>query len=157
MAQKRKPPRLYLRERKNGAATWVIRHKTRMIATGFGELELAQAQFALAEYAASLDLVPGDGVGRRIMRTEGNVYFVTCDVPDFPIKIGWAMDVAARLQQLQGALPFKVKLLGSMPGYLEDERRLHLTYAADRLQGEWFKRSGELLTFISWHRNRRAA
>lgn len=156
MAQKRKVPRLYLR-RRGGSTQWVIRHSWRMISTGFSEAYFDRADEVLGAYCRELGVDPGDYTPPAIMRRPGFVYFASCDFPDFPVKIGWASDVAARMVTLQCALPYRVVLLAQMPGTLADEHAFHIGYTAERLQGEWFKRCPDLMQVIMLHRVRIAA
>jgi hypothetical protein len=141
-------PRLYLR-RRSGSATWVIRHQWRMIATGCGESERERAEEMLNNYCIRIDAAPDVATPPQVMREQGFIYFVTCDAPDFPIKIGWSKDCRRRAFTLQVSLPYKLVVLGTRPGTLEDERDLHLAFSADRLEGEWFRRTPELLAHTS--------
>jgi hypothetical protein len=65
------------------------------------------------------------------------------------IKIGWSRKVSARLAQLQVGCASPLKLLGTMPGGLAVERRIHERFAHLRLSGEWFTAAPELLAYIA--------
>lgn len=78
----------------------------------------------------------------------GNIYFISCDRPLFPIKIGFALDVRVRLKALQGAMPWPLQLLFAMEGDMDKERELHQQFARLRMEGEWFARGHELLEYI---------
>ena len=73
----------------------------------------------------------------ELMRT---VYFVRPAGKRGPIKIGCSLYPEIRLQQLQtysrrGAL----EMAASVPGNMDNERRLHSLFWHDREEGEWFK------------------
>lgn len=79
-----------------------------------------------------------------------SVYFIqTGFYDDDPVKIGIADSVQARLVQLQTASPYRLRLLGVMPGGATEERALHQRFAHLRLHGEWFEGADELLTAIA--------
>jgi Meiotically up-regulated gene 113 len=82
-------------------------------------------------------------LSRALARGEQLVYFVQA-VEGGPIKIGVARDPLTRLADLQVGSPYKLRLYGLRRGGVAEERRLHKRFRADRLQGEWFKASGEL-------------
>jgi DNA-binding transcriptional ArsR family regulator len=65
------------------------------------------------------------------------------------IKIGWSKRVSARLAQLQTGSAAPIKLIGTMPGGLAVERRVHEKFAHLRLSGEWFTATPELLEYVS--------
>ena len=64
------------------------------------------------------------------------VYFIRAESGQ--IKIGVSVDVVRRMQDLQGASPSRLELLGTVSGGLREEGRLHRKFAAHRLHGEWF-------------------
>ena len=64
------------------------------------------------------------------------------------IKIGHANDVKGRFRSLQTAHATKLHLLATIPGNVDDERKLHKRFAAHRLGGEWFRPAPELLALI---------
>jgi hypothetical protein len=76
------------------------------------------------------------------------VYFIHDDVAT-AIKIGYSTNVKQRLADLQTSSSTKLVLLGVMPGSMNDERRLHAKF--ERLHGEWFRVTPELLEFIREH------
>ncbi len=94
--------------------------------------------------AARLDLI-----GAQPARTPDTLYFIETECVERHIKIGVAWNVAGRLSALQGACPYRLRLLKRVPGAADQERILHKRFAKDRLTGEWFKRSTELLDLIS--------
>lgn len=77
---------------------------------------------------------------------KGFVYFIRGGAV---IKIGFATNVLNRMRDLQIGSPHALHLLGYMPGSIYEEKRLHRLFSAHRSHGEWFRRSPELLAFIS--------
>lgn len=83
---------------------------------------------------------------------QGRVYFFQACVKDGPIKIGWSQDYMRRLGELQIANAFPLKVLGTMPGTLDDEQALHVRFASWQAKGaggEWFHPNEELLAYIA--------
>jgi hypothetical protein len=78
----------------------------------------------------------------------GVVYFITCDRPDFPVKIGFAIDLKARLLGIQPALPYRVITLATIKGTHRLEKRIHHEFKAFRLNGEWFERVPPIMDAI---------
>lgn len=64
------------------------------------------------------------------------------------VKIGIAANPQQRLMALQTASGRKLELKATCGGGRSEEQRLHAQFAADRLTGEWFLYSPELLAFI---------
>ena len=54
----------------------------------------------------------------------------------------------ARLASLQTGNPEKLEVLAVICGSLTMERAFHAVFAEHRLQGEWFKRTPELMRLI---------
>ncbi len=91
-------------------------------------------------------------MGRRRVSTDGRraitpeeyiedqsdllVYFIRAESSQ--IKIGISYDPVGRLHDLRGASPVPLKLLGTIPGGIEQEIALHKRFAKQRLHGEWF-------------------
>lgn len=78
----------------------------------------------------------------------GWVYFVEAG-PKGPIKIGWSQEVDRRIEILQVANAQTLKLLGKIPGTMQDEQALHKRFAHLRIQGEWFKNASEIESFVT--------
>lgn len=71
-------------------------------------------------------------------RTRGFVYFITAE-PDEFVKIGWSLNnPLGRMRDLQTGCPEALRLMAYFPGSLEDERRLHRTFAELQYRSEWF-------------------
>lgn len=65
------------------------------------------------------------------------------------IKIGYTdSDAQQRLSQLQVGNPNHLLLVATMPGNIDDEGRLHLLFQKFRINGEWFKNTETLQTYI---------
>lgn len=65
-----------------------------------------------------------------------------------PIKIGITHDVAARLRTLQVGSPYELTLLATVDGTVADEAALHLRLARDRMRGEWFRPTPEVIAVV---------
>lgn len=66
------------------------------------------------------------------------------------VKIGHSIsDPRARLSQLQLQSPERLVLLKVIEGDMEDERRFHRLFEADRVRGEWFNPTEGLMTTIA--------
>jgi len=80
---------------------------------------------------------------------EGCVYFIRSE-KTYAIKIGFTSGQAEkRLNSLQTAHPYKLRLLAITPGTMEYEKLLHDRFSSYRLEGEWFNPHPDLLAFIS--------
>lgn len=82
---------------------------------------------------------------------EERVYFV--EALGF-VKIGRSVDVDSRLKSFATSLPVEPKLLGTVPGGLDDQGRsveavFHERFAHLRVRGEWFRHEGELAVFTA--------
>ena len=73
------------------------------------------------------------------------VYFISCG--DF-VKIGVSVDPNKRLQNLQTANPFKLKLLATTRGGYFLESHLHTQFEFLHHRNEWFRLEGELKTYV---------
>lgn len=85
----------------------------------------------------------------RLMR----LYFIR-EGEDGPIKIGIAESPERRRHGLQGGNPRRLHILKSLPAghfgaAIATERRWHRAFAAERLEGEWFRACDRLLEAIS--------
>lgn len=89
-----------------------------------------------------------------VLRTEGEIYFIACE-PLEAVKIGFtAKDPEARVKACQTGCPAPLKLLGSFPGTMLEERRLHEAFTPLHIRGEWFRHEWKLWAFIEWMRHR---
>ncbi len=118
-----------------------------------------------ARQAVQLGLDPGVGIAFLESKTIAQltsiavatgqpfrVYFAQRS--DGLIKIGVARDVFARMSNLQRS-GGPLCLLGSMPGSYAVELAVHRLFAADRVEGEWFRPTERLFHFIEDQIDRR--
>lgn len=80
------------------------------------------------------------------MSAPRSVYFIEAGKGGH-IKIGVAVDVGARLKDLQSANPQTLRVIVAVPGNFKDERRLHRRFKDERLNGEWFRGDGAVRAF----------
>ena len=75
------------------------------------------------------------------------IYFIHCDEPHQPIKIGYAADPATRLYSMQVGCPLPLSLMAyaEVPDAKQVEARLHERFDESRIRGEWFAATPELL------------
>ena len=73
------------------------------------------------------------------------VYFMQRS--DGCIKIGFSTNVGDRVRAIESSTG-PINLLATVPGGLEQERKLHETFAYCRVHGEWFNPDSELLKLI---------
>lgn len=76
------------------------------------------------------------------------VYFIQGDNSG-AVKIGITTDLDRRLRELQVATAETLAVIGQVPGGREMERELHERFKDQRLTGEWFVPSGDLLAYIA--------
>jgi hypothetical protein len=81
-------------------------------------------------------------------RSRSYVYAVQADLAG-PVKFGVSADPATRLAVLQTAHAAPLILLGAMRGGRELERGFHAALAVDRMEGEWFAPSRDVLAAAS--------
>jgi hypothetical protein len=82
--------------------------------------------------------------------TETSIYFIQCNAPDGPIKIGHAYNVESRLSNLQMGCPFRLTLLARcvVTDAIAIEQHLHRLFWHQRIRGEWFAASPTLLDLV---------
>lgn len=143
-----------MRRRAGAESVWVIRDGSKMISTGCNEAEKARAARVYRDYTLSL---PWEARPSRTLfakqdrkpESECVVYFISCDQPDYPIKVGSTTNVEKRLAQIQNACPWPLRVLAVAAGGSSVEREIHRAFREDRLSGEWFKRTNGLMEIIS--------
>jgi Meiotically Up-regulated Gene 113 (MUG113) protein len=64
------------------------------------------------------------------------------------VKIGRAIDVLKRLQSMQTSSAEPLTVLATFIGNVELEHLIHRRFASDRLKGEWFNATPDLMRFI---------
>ena len=83
------------------------------------------------------------------------IYFVQCNGPKGPVKIGWVRD-STKLWKRMAALtvgnPYPLAILGTIKdaGHIE-EASLHAKFNPYLLQGEWFNFNPNLRNYIKSH------
>jgi predicted amidophosphoribosyltransferase len=93
---------------------------------------------------------------RRLDGDESVVYFIQAS--NGPIKIGYTRQLylVRRVADLQVGNPFLLRLIAVIDGAtLTDETTIHNQFRKDRLCGEWFSPSTELLEYIRKQSTRR--
>lgn len=125
-----------------GRQNWVIRDGRKFIRTGAAGWQGAQQQFR--EYLKGRP--NNQPLAAPII---GFVYFLTAEAPGFPIKIGFTRKPGnMRSKGVQTGCPYRLVVLGTFAGGYSDENKLHRQFAGQRLEGEWFARSDELMAVI---------
>lgn len=79
--------------------------------------------------------------------TNGWVYFVQ-QGDDGPIKIGFARDIAKRLEALQIGNAHELHVRLALRGTQKDEHAYHSDFDYAHIRGEWFEPCIDLLDFI---------
>lgn len=85
-------------------------------------------------------------------RVDTQVYFISAgDVMNdgTPVKIGWAADPRARLDQLQTGHHEQLELVAVVPGGEALEQQLHRDLSGDHIRGEWFRSSSALRGMVA--------
>lgn len=98
--------------------------------------------------ARLIDLEEGELVAD--IDTRSRVYFVRAGDHGF-IKVGVAVDVAARIRELQTGNPTKLVLLGTIVGDRSLEAAIHRRFRDSRVRGEWFMGLAGMQRFIAEH------
>jgi hypothetical protein len=78
----------------------------------------------------------------------GFVYFVQRGA-DGPIKIGYAVKVGRRIDQLQTACAEPLRLLATLPALPMMERELHEKFSDLAIGGEWFRPAPPIFQFLA--------
>jgi hypothetical protein len=70
------------------------------------------------------------------------IYFVQIDIPNGPVKIGYATKPEKRIKQLQKQMPWRLKILKTIEGTQKEESRFHWICRRYRIVDssgrEWF-------------------
>lgn len=85
----------------------------------------------------------------KVVAPSTDLYFIESECAERHVKIGIAANPQRRLIKLQMCSPYRLRLLAVFPGKASLEQELHQRLAADRLHGEWFRRSDRLLAAIA--------
>lgn len=78
------------------------------------------------------------------------IYFLEVQHGEKHIKIGrvQAGGLAARLSGIRTGCPYEITLIATVKGGKDEEAALHKKFKADRLRGEWFRRSEKLAKYL---------
>lgn len=83
------------------------------------------------------------------------IYFVQCNGPDGPVKIGWVKTAAnlwRRMHEFSIGNPYPLSILGTIiDGTRGEEGDLHDKFNLYLIQGEWFTLSLSLQNYIKSH------
>lgn len=144
MPRPRKPPRIYKRP---GRRVWYASLGRNQRNISMKTEDEREAQARLLELVRDPPPTKEDSAYRKL-RQGPVVYFVQLGIGG-PIKIGRTDNLRARLNTLQTANHKKVVVLGLLRGQEALERQMHALFHKERMDGEWFRPSMELLRFIS--------
>jgi len=65
-----------------------------------------------------------------------------------PVKIGHSKDPESRCKSLQTSTPYKLKLMNTFPGNMQDETHIHRYFAKNKIRGEWFNLTDEIANLM---------
>jgi hypothetical protein len=82
------------------------------------------------------------------VRIPTELYFIECQCAERHIKIGVSSNIKVRLVNMRAHCPYDLRLLKAVVAGAHLEIELHQRFAADRVRGEWFRRTPELLAYI---------
>jgi transposase len=102
---------------------------------------------AAAALAASIGKPSDDRPLPKARVRRGVVYFVRNGVRE-RVKIGFSTGHKSRIGSLQNASPDRLSLIGTIPGSVKLERKMHARFKAYRETGEWFRIEGTLAKFL---------
>ena len=88
--------------------------------------------------------------GHEIVDRVGWIYYFTIDEwYNKYVKIGYSKDVVARKKKFETGLPQKIVVLAVHPGTTKVETALHMHFKEQRLQREWFRKTGPLHRWLN--------
>jgi Meiotically up-regulated gene 113 len=64
------------------------------------------------------------------------------------VKIGMSNNVKQRISSIQTSIPHKLTTYGVLAGQLTQEQAIHRRFKKHRLNGEWFRKAGDLAAWI---------
>ncbi len=147
---------LYSRLWKNGVTMWYVRCRVGGKYTRFGPFgskDTAKDIYIRMKTLNSLGAPLPSDKPQLILQSAPPVEYGDClyfiqSGTGGPIKIGYTKQLATRLKAIHMMNAGSVRFLGALSGNRTDEKRLHQKYASDRLHGEWFRLSPDLLLFL---------
>lgn len=75
------------------------------------------------------------------------VYFI--GAASGPVKIGFSGNVRNRLSKLQIGHPYRLRILAYIDGTKESEREYHHLFSDQRIRGEWYQRTPDIIAEIA--------
>lgn len=76
------------------------------------------------------------------------IYFAQIGGRRGPIKIGTSVNPPKRVREFACGSPYRVFLVGTLPGGRTEELALHRRFRSHRTHGEWFSVNDELVEFM---------
>jgi hypothetical protein len=128
---------------------WLREHPTDVHGRPFYAILGRSKRFTGDDVMRLLDAILTLEEGPKVRDEEGSVYFI--DGGEH-IKIGFTRSLASRLKKMGTDVPGGPKILLIQPGSFKTEKVVHRQFAADRVRGEWFRKSPTLLAFIAERR-----
>lgn len=138
---------------RSGRARYRYRKKgfpARMLQADFGSAEFDAEYKACLQGGAPLKCARVKGRIRRkrpVNQTLGYIYFISAK--NGPVKIGFSTNPEQRLRTISKHHAETMMLLAVTPGTMETEFELHQRWAKQRIRGEWFARTAELMRDIN--------
>lgn len=80
--------------------------------------------------------------------TGSHIYFAKPVGADGPIKIGCSRSPQYRIAKFMAWSPVPLEIIATIAGDFSQEARLHRRFRGDRLHGEWFRPSPDLIALI---------
>ncbi len=84
--------------------------------------------------------------GGRPRKKHTFVYFLRCG--DW-VKIGFSTDPTRRVREITTKVPYEITTLLTVPGTMQDEKRLHRALERFRINGEWFAYRSEIAALMA--------
>lgn len=79
---------------------------------------------------------------------ESRIYIIQAGGVGRPIKIGVSRSLRIRIGGIQLGTPDGIEVLCTFPGTVRDEGALHRRFRSSWIQGEWFKATDEVLSYV---------
>lgn len=127
-------------------SSWMIDYALEYLACT-GDFRILPSLLAQAEEADDTDIIWKAWCGRFTKILEGYVYFVESDAAPV-IKIGFSAEPPARIQRLHFRWGDRCWARCWLPGGRLYETYLHRRFAHLRAEGEWFRHTDELESYI---------
>jgi hypothetical protein len=89
-----------------------------------------------------------DRLATILHKSVGPVVYFVLNLENGLIKIGTSRNLGDRMVCLRVEYKAPLKIISTIPGGLSEEKRLHLRFAHERVEREWFTVSTRLLDYI---------